>query len=134
MAGAIFLADANVLIALVVRDHVHHAAAIRWFRREKPTLHLCPIVEGALLRMLIQQGHRAADGAALLAGLYRGGRHSFVADSVSYAQTDLSSIVGHRQVTDTYLAALARSLGVRLATFDGGLREAHRDVAVAIPT
>ncbi|HET9875542.1 MAG TPA: TA system VapC family ribonuclease toxin [Mycobacterium sp.] len=134
MAGTTFLADANVLIALVVRDHVHHGAAMRWFRREKPTLYLCPFVEGALLRMLIQQGHRGTDGAALLARLYRDGRHSFVADSMSYSETNLSSIVGHRQVTDTYLAALARSLGIQLATFDAGLREAHRDVVIAIPT
>jgi predicted nucleic acid-binding protein len=133
MTGTTFLADANVLIALVVREHVHHEAAMRWYRREKPMLLLCPIVEGAITRLLVQQGHRATDGAALLHRLYQGGDHTFVPDSVSYAETNLSSVIGHRQVTDAYLAGLARSLGVWLATFDRGLREAHSDVAVAIP-
>jgi predicted nucleic acid-binding protein len=37
-------------------------------------------------------------------------------------------------MTDAYLAALARELDLKLVTFDTGLQEAHRDVAVAIRT
>lgn len=39
----------------------------------------------------------------------------------------------HRQVTDAYLAALARTHGGRLLTFDRGLAAAHADVAELIP-
>jgi uncharacterized protein len=37
----------------------------------------------------------------------------------------------HRQVTDAYLAQLARGHGGRLASFDQGLAGLHHDVVVA---
>jgi hypothetical protein len=42
-------------------------------------------------------------------------------------------IVG-QQTTDTYLALLARHLDVKLASFDAGLQQAHRDITAAIRT
>lgn len=132
--NAMFLADANVLIALVVREHVHHDAAMRWYRHQRPILCLCPVVEGALMRLLVQRGQVATDGKAVLEQFYRSDRHRFVADSLSYSEADVSSVIGHRQMTDAYLAALARSLDLSLVTFDTGVQEAHRDVATAIPT
>lgn len=44
----------------------------------------------------------------------------------------MEKLIGHRQVTDAYLAQLARSRAGRVATFDGGLVELHGDVAEAI--
>jgi predicted nucleic acid-binding protein len=41
----------------------------------------------------------------------------------------VQGIVGHRQVTDAYLAQLARSRGARLATFDKAVARLHADVA-----
>jgi hypothetical protein len=40
--------------------------------------------------------------------------------------------MGHRQVTDAYLAALARHHGGRPVTFDKGLVALHPDVGLAI--
>jgi hypothetical protein len=40
--------------------------------------------------------------------------------------------MGHRQVTDAYLAALARQQGGRLVTFDAGLAVLHPDVALSL--
>ena len=40
--------------------------------------------------------------------------------------------MGHRQVTDAYLAALARHHRGKLASFDRGLVALHTDVAVAL--
>ena len=45
-----------------------------------------------------------------------------------------ADIANHRQVTDAYLAALARARGARLATLDRGLAAAHPDVAVLVPS
>jgi uncharacterized protein len=42
------------------------------------------------------------------------------------------AIRGHRQVTDAYLAALARKHGAKLATFDQALALVHPDVAVLL--
>lgn len=41
-------------------------------------------------------------------------------------------MLGQAQVTDAYLAALARQHGGKLATFDRGLAALHSDVAVLI--
>jgi len=38
--------------------------------------------------------------------------------SASYTAAQLGHVIGYRQVTDAYLAALAASRGCRLATFD----------------
>jgi hypothetical protein len=45
----------------------------------------------------------------------------------------VQGIVGHRQVTDAYLAQLTRARGSRLATFDQALATLHNDVAELIP-
>ena len=129
-----YLLDANVFIALVIKDHAHHNVAMNWYRRHRPAAYLCPIVEGALIRLLVRRGHGAAEGQTVLRRFYDNDRHAFVADALSYMDTDISGVIGHQQVTDAYLAALARTLNVKLATFDAGLQEAHHDVAVSIPT
>jgi uncharacterized protein len=46
----------------------------------------------------------------------------------------LDGVIGHRQVTDAYLAELARRREARLATFDKGLAALHADVAELVPT
>jgi len=42
-------------------------------------------------------------------------------------------VQGHKQVTDAYLAALARAHGGRLATLDATLAAMHPDVADLMP-
>jgi len=56
-------------------------------------------------------------------------RHEFWPDDVPYTDVPVQGIVGHRQVTDAYLAQLARSRGARLATFDDAMAKLHHDVA-----
>ena len=123
------LLDANVLIALVVTDHVHHDAAEEWFERSTDHFATCPITQGRLLRLLIREGQPAASAVALLRGVTEHERHEFWPDSVGYADVRVNSVLGHRQVTDAYLAQLARARDGKLVTFDGGLAAAHGDVA-----
>ncbi len=120
--SATYLLDANVLIALVISDHEHHDRAVRW-ALGVDEIALCPIVEGALVRFLVRAGEHHATAAATLSGLYASPRCAFWSDSISYTAADLGQVVGHRQVTDAYLAALAASRGCRLATFDQALAE-----------
>lgn len=122
----ICLLDANALIALVVADHEHHALAARW-ATEVDGIALCPIVEGALVRFLVRAGEGRATAVAILSALYRSPRCHFWADALSYEAVGLGHVVGHRQVTDAYLAALAKSRGGRLATFDRALAGALPD-------
>ena len=50
------LLDANVLIALLVEDHVHHGAAENWFTGMSGNFATCPITQGSLIRLLIREG------------------------------------------------------------------------------
>lgn len=127
------LLDANVLIALLVEDHVHHEAAESWFVDLNESFATCPVTQGSLLRLLIREGQPAATARAILDETAVNPRHEFWPDDVSYTQVPTSGIIGHRQVTDAYLAQLARSHGGRLVTFDQGLAKSHTDVAELIP-
>jgi uncharacterized protein len=51
--------------------------------------------------------------------------HAFWPDAIPYERAHLGGIIGHRQVTDAYLVALARHHGARLATLDRGLAALH---------
>jgi toxin-antitoxin system PIN domain toxin len=128
------LLDANVLIALTFPQHVHHDAAASWFSELREPFATCPITEGSLLRTLIREGRPATtarDGLATVAGHPR---HEFWPDEISYQVVPVAGVIGHRQVTDAYLAHLARTRKGRLATFDKGLAELHADVAELVPT
>jgi toxin-antitoxin system PIN domain toxin len=127
------LLDANVLIALVVADHVHHNAAEAWFTGFDDNFATCPITEGSLLRLLIREGQSADNAQAILTAVKNSERHEFWPDSIGYDDVPLNGVLGHRQVTDSYLAQLARAQRGRLATFDQGLAKLHTDVADLLP-
>lgn len=130
----VYLLDGNVLVALADAAHVHHPAAVEWFAARQAPFATCPITQGTLLRMLLK--HRAVasatEAAAVLAQFAAHSRHRFWADDLTYADLTWDGILGHRQVTDAYLAALARAHDGRLVTFDRGLAALHRDVALSI--
>lgn len=128
------LLDANVLIALVVSDHVHHEQAETWFLAETKSVATCPITEGSLVRLVVREGQSARSAQSLLTRLSAHPRHEFWPDDLRCEEIRLDGVVGHRQVTDAYLAELARIHGGRLATFDGGLAALHADVATHIST
>ena len=112
------LLDANVLIALLVEDHVHHGAAENWFVGMSGNFATCPITQGSLIRLLIREGQPGSAAREILNGTTADPRHEFWPDDVPYTDVPTQGIIGHRQVTDAYLAQLARARGSRLATFD----------------
>lgn len=130
----VFLLDANVLVALADAAHVHHDEAVRWFTGSSVPFATCPITQGALLRLLLrlQTVGDASSAAKVLAGFASHPRHRFWPADLDCASLSWNGVMGHRQVTDAYLAALARHNGGRLATLDSGLAALHSDVAVLI--
>lgn len=127
------LLDANVLIALLVTDHVHHAAAEQWYADDDARFATCPITEGSLLRLLIREGRTAEEARTMVQTLHSADRHEFWRDDVPFTEVRVGGVLGHRQVTDAYLAQLARSRSGRLATFDRGLALQHTDVTDLVP-
>ncbi|MGH3202067.1 MAG: TA system VapC family ribonuclease toxin [Streptosporangiaceae bacterium] len=128
-----FLLDANVLIALLVEDHVHHKAAENWFVAMDGNFATCPITQGSLMRLLVREGQSAVAACAILNGTAADPRHEFWVDDVPYTDVPTRGIVGHRQVTDAYLAQLARARRSRLATFDQAMAKLHHDVVELVP-
>lgn len=128
------LLDANVLIAVTVTDHVHHDLVEEWFTRRTEPFATCPLTQGALVRFLLRAGATAHDAVTVLRGVRASADHEFWTDALGYDDVDLRGVVGHKQVTDAYLAGLARFRDGRLATLDRGLAALHDDVALLLDT
>jgi uncharacterized protein len=129
------LFDGNVLVAFAFPTHVHHDVVHAWWTSQ-PAVRFatCPITQGTLLRLALREGATSGQALTLLAGVSRQPRHDFWPDDLSYDSVPLSGVVGHRQVTDAYLAALARAHAGRLLTLDRGLAVLHPDVAELVAT
>lgn len=129
------LLDANVLIALTNRCHIHHDRARQWFGRKKRFFATCPITQGSLVRHYYRDAENVVmNGALQLVQLIESmPGHEFWPDTLAYSEISLAGVIGHRQVTDAYLVALAISRSGQLATMDRGLALLHPKKVVYIP-
>lgn len=128
------LLDASVLIPLTISDHSFHERARQWFAERSEPFATTPITQGSLLRFSLRGGASISDSLALLSALSGHPSHEFWTDDFPLDSDTLVGVIGHRQVTDAYLAAQAKAHGGRLATFDAGLAALHPDVADLIPS
>jgi uncharacterized protein len=127
MKHACYLLDVNVLVALSWATHTHHAAAIAWFQDQgQHSFATCPLTQLGFTRLAMNAGivtppdtlQEASDRLTqitLLPG------HRFIKeDSMIPAvlATVSAAVQGYRQITDTYLVALALSNKATLATLD----------------
>jgi len=116
----------NVLIVLTVAEQQHYDRSSDWIAGVD-RFAVCPIGEGALIRFLLRMGESVDTAVAILSRVRAHRRCEFWPDSVSYLDADLSTVSGHRQVTDSYLVNLARGRRGLLATLDEPLAERHPD-------
>ena len=128
------LLDSSVLIPLASNRHVFHDAARRWFVTRDAPFATCTITQGAHLRSLIRAGHSSDTAAESLTSITAHRHHEFWSADDPFTRQMLKGIVGHRQVTDAYLAQHARRRNSKIATFDEGMAALHPDVAELIPT
>ncbi len=123
-AGA--LLDVNVLVALAWDSHIHHGAARGWFRaHHSDGWATCPITELGFLRVssnpkILPAAIALESAIDVLRALRDVPGHRFFSDDISPVDADTVAVLGHRQLTDAHLLALARRHGGRLITFDGG--------------
>jgi len=127
------LLDVNLLIGLLDSAHVHHRAAVEWFRSVAAVegWATCPVTENGLIRVVSHVSYpnlrlTPALAAASLARFKAGfsGVCRFWADEISLTDQslfDLGVLTGSRQTTNAYLAGLAFRKAGRLATLDGGI-------------
>ncbi len=131
-----WLLDGNVLVALQMESHVHHDRVHRWFASiNKDRFATCVVTQGTLLRIHMRTAVDPSPAAAwrALRGLTAHPRHQYWSSSVSYLQVSHHHLQGSNQVTDAWLAELARHHKGRLATLDAALATLHSDVATLLP-
>ena len=121
-----YLLDVNALIAAIWTNHPDHAKADAWL--EGKELATCPLSQLGFLRISTNPKALNSDMATarrLLEAFLQRHRSQFVADDLPPLK---SSAQKSEQVTDWYLAELAASKGMKLATLDGGIAHAAVEV------
>ena len=139
------LLDVSCLLALMDKDHIHHARARKWWREnDEHGWASCPLTQNGFVRISSQQsypGYRPArDAFQQLQLQVAKPDHAFWPDDISITDPEIfdhSWILGPNKIGDVYLLALAVKNGGRLATFDraipmGAVRgaEPHRLVVL----
>lgn len=122
----IALLDVNVLIALLDPGHVFHDVAHEWFGARETAWATCPLTENGAVRVISHPRYPNTTGAAsaaadIMTELCALPGHVFWPDSVSLLDSELvntNRLTASKQVTDSYLLALAVANSGRLATFD----------------
>jgi uncharacterized protein len=123
------LLDVNVLVALCDGDHVHHQAAALWFATHaEGGWASCPLTQNGVVRVMSAPSYpnpkTVTQMAAKLQPLIANRHHHFWLDNLSIVDATLfkhDHLIGHRQITDSYLLALAVKHGGRFLTIDGGV-------------
>ena len=127
-----YLLDANALIALGWPAHEHHERMLAWFRTQaRHGWATTPFTQAAFVRIVSQPAFSGSaigprEAAEVLSRNLAHRYHSFFPLDLQIAEvTALCSggLMGHRQVTDAYLLALAVKRKCKLVTFDSGLEQ-----------
>ena len=124
-----YLLDVNLLIALAWPAHVHYPAAQKWFARKRNAgFRTCPLTQIGFVRISSSPKFTAdavspREAIALLERITALPEHKFWPADLGLldALVKLEPIIGHRQITDAYLLALARARRGILATLDRGV-------------
>lgn len=130
------LLDVNVLIALSWPTHLHHPDAVAWFtaRGSTPwattTITQLGFIRVSSNRSVLPDARSPSEAAAVLRALTELEGHEYWPDDLEPAQSPQmhsERIIGHRQVTDAHLLALAQRHDGCVATFDRAMATLAQD-------
>jgi len=121
-----YLLDINVLIALAWPSHVHHGGTQRWFAAHRAAgFRTCPLTQTGFVRIssnprFLSDAVGPLQALELLDRITNMREHSFWPDDLTLRDAIGADriLVGHRQITDAYLIALAEQHGGVVATLD----------------
>jgi toxin-antitoxin system PIN domain toxin len=111
-----YLLDVNVWVALLDEAHVFHAQALAFMERKKLPIATCPLVENGVVRVLNLPGYSTFGPAGFeavatkLDEICAAVDHEFWPDDLSLRTPGMVNwprVLGHNQITDIYLLALA---------------------------
>ena len=138
------LLDVNALVALTWPNHqFHRAVADRLERRPAPPWATCALTQLGFVRLssnpaVVGVRRTPAQALEMLARLVRDRRHRYVEPlpPLRRVETYFGRLLGHQQVTDVYLLAVAAANNAVLLTFDRRLTPhaaARTHVEVIVP-
>jgi uncharacterized protein len=122
-----YLLDVNIWVAVLDEAHVFHSAALAFVEQLNVKIATCPLVENGVLRVLNlpAYGKYGAVGFTAvrnkLTEICAALDHEFWSDEVSLLPDNVVQwprVIGHNQITDVYLLALAVARGGCLVTLD----------------
>jgi uncharacterized protein len=125
----LLLLDVNVLLALAWPNHQFHSAATRRLGRTGQRWATCALTQLGFIRLssnpaITGGAVRPGEAASLLARMVADPLHVYLPLSPPVEAAEaFEKILGYRQVTDAYLAAVAREHNARLLTFDTRARD-----------
>ena len=123
-----YLADVNVLIALMDEDHIHHKRVAKWFdASDEDEFGVCAFTETGFLRVTTNPkagSHSIEEALDALASLnnHAGYRLWPMAEGwAALVEPFRERVFGHQQITDAYLLGLAVKEDGVLVTLDKGI-------------
>ena len=133
----LLLLDVNVLLALAWPNHQFHRVATLRLGRGQERWATCALTELGFIRLssnpsAVAGAKTPAEAARLLATMTKDSRHAYLDRLVSPAKLDFGKVLGHNQLTDAYLLALARRHEATFLTFDTRLRGLAQGARVEI--
>jgi toxin-antitoxin system PIN domain toxin len=134
------LLDVNVLLALAWPNHQHHTIAHNWFSTQSRNgWASCALTQLAFIRLSANPAYTAnavspQEAAALLAEFIQHKHHRFWSSPPATSPNIYSHALGHQQVTDAYLATIARHQKGRLVSFDARTAAHAPEIVDLIPS
>src|SRR5229473_3344165 len=124
--GGPLLLDVNALLALAWPNHQFHAGVVaRLEQRPAPRWATCALTQLGFVRLssnpsVVGVRKTPAEAVRLLAELTRDPQHVYVdaLPALPEAASFFHRLLGHQQVTDAYLLAVAGASGATLLTLD----------------
>jgi toxin-antitoxin system PIN domain toxin len=124
-----YLADVNVLIALMDEDHIHHKIVAKWFDASaEDEFGVCAFTETGFLRVTTNPktgSHSIEEALDAQASLNNHAGYRFWPMTEGWAslvEPFCERVFGHQQITDAYLLGLAVKEGGVLVTLDKAIR------------
>jgi toxin-antitoxin system PIN domain toxin len=120
------LLDVNALLALAWPNHQFHAAVLaRLERRPAPRWATCALTQLGFVRLssnpkIVEVRKTPAESVALLTELISDKQHTYLEalPALPLTASVFRHLLGHQQVTDAYLLAVAAANGATLLTLD----------------
>ena len=119
--------DVNVWVALLDEAHVFHARVLMFIQQPDLQIATCPLTENGVIRILNLPGYSKLGPAGFeavrnkLQEISSDLNHEFWPDSISLRTSEAvhwHRVLGHNQITDVYLLALAVAHQGCLVTLD----------------